>query len=303
LAALDVDDDEALFPVLVAVGSLAWRAGDFRFSLSAGERALEIAERSGDPSALAQAQYITGWARFKLADEQRGLRELENAVRTFAAQGQRLNALLASIDYAIALKRTDPQRGHQLLREASETAGASGWPRTVARVEIGLGEYEFLTGNYAGACERARRIVEARKTVRSGYSITVALGNLSSYLNLMGETSEARRTALEAIELARTHGLRDAVGWSMQNVALAMAREGRYEQAARFLGSVDGLVAETGAMREPTEARVHQALLDVLREHLGEECLEQELRLGRSISIEDAAASLRLNEELIGAAD
>src|SRR5262249_33094609 len=41
LAALDVDDDEALFPVLIAVGSLAWRAGDFRYSLSAGERALE----------------------------------------------------------------------------------------------------------------------------------------------------------------------------------------------------------------------------------------------------------------------
>lgn len=291
LAALEPDDDRALLPVLLAVGALAWRAGDFRHSLEAGERARTIAERHGDLASAAAARYTSGWARFKLGDTARGVRELHDAVEFFRKEEpQSLRALLATIDYAISLKRTNPAEGRAMLRKASESARASGWPRTTTRIEIALAEYEFLFDDRAGAIERARRVVQSNRTHNSGYSLPVALGNLTAYLSVAGEHEEARRMGREVIALGRAHGIRIAIEWTLQSLAVGLAETGDPRTAAKLLGHVDAFADESGGEREPTEATVRVRLVELLEARLDAPTLQAEAALGRELSIEAACA-------------
>jgi predicted ATPase len=292
LAALELDHDHALLPVLLAVGTLAWRAGDFRYSLEAGERALAIAARKGDRGAAATARYISGWARFKLGDTARGIRELHDAVEVMrATEPNALRTLLAEIDYAIALKRSHPAEGHAMLRKVAESARASGWPRTTTRIEIGLAEYEFLTGNHEAAIARARRVVESSRANGSGYSLAVALGNLASYLTVEGAYAQARETGNEAIAIGRTLGIRIAVEWAIQSLGAGLAAEGDPRLAARLLGHVDAFADESGE-REPTEATVRARFITLLEEKLDAQTLAAEMTAGRDLSIDAACAAL-----------
>lgn len=287
LAALPLDDDRAL-PPLLAVATLAWRAGDNRTSFEAGQRALDIAVRTGNLRAIAAARYSLGWALFKLGDTERATAELHDALECYYELQEPLRALLAEIDYAISLKRADPRRGRELLEHALPAARASGWPRTIMRIATGLTEYAFLDGEVARAIALGREALATARTGRSAYALSVALVNLSSYLSVAGEHEEAAAIAREAIGFARTHGIHIVVEWALQNLAIDIARKGDSLRAAQLFGHVDAFIDEVGAGREPTEEAVKDYLLALLREQLDAPALEDAIIAGRGLTLQEA---------------
>ncbi|HVA28937.1 MAG TPA: NB-ARC domain-containing protein [Candidatus Baltobacteraceae bacterium] len=289
LASLPVDDDRAL-GALLAVATLAWRAGENRTGLDAATRALEIATRKGDARAIATARYGIGWALFKSGEPERGLAALRDALEAYRVLDDPLRTLLTEIDYAIALKRSDPQRGRALLKSALPTARTSGWPRPVVRIESGLAEYAFLDGSVGIAIELAREALATARAGKSAYALAVALVNLTSYLSVAGDAEEARAVGIEAVNLGRSYGMRIVVEWALQALALGLAERGELRAAAQVLGHVDAFVEEVDAEREPTEEVVRKHLDDLLRRELEPVVLEAEMAAGRALTADAACA-------------
>jgi predicted ATPase len=287
LASLPLDDDRTLGPLL-AVSTLAWRAGETRTSLDASLRALAIAMRLGDARAIASARYGVGWALFKSGETKRATHELSESVKEYRALDDSLRALLAEIDYAIALKRTDPARGRVLLEQALPLARASGWPRSVMRIETGLAEYAFLDGNVAKAIELGREVLATARSGTSMYALTVALVNITSYLSMAGDVDEARLTGNEAVTHGRAYGIRIAVEWALQSLAIGLVERGEAQSAAQILGHVDAFTDEVDAEREPTEAAVRARLFEKLATALEPAVLDAELMAGRALTLDRA---------------
>lgn len=286
VASLRLDDDRALGPLL-AVASLAWRAGENRTSYEAAERALQIAQRTEDQLSIAQARYSFGWALFKLGEMDRAREELKTSVEELRALHQPLRALLAEIDYAIALKRADPVAGRALLAKTLPAAQASGWPRAAIRAETGLAEYAFLDGDTKLAIELGGAALNTARKGSSVYAVMVALVNITAYFSIAGRYDDARKTGAEAMSLGRAYGFRIAVEWTLQSVAIGIAERGDAKTAALILGHVDAFVDEVGAEREPTEERVRFRLHEMVSKDLGESALDAILRQGRALSMDE----------------
>jgi predicted ATPase len=287
VATLRLDDDRALGPLL-AVASLAWRAGENRTSHDAAERALSIAQRTEDKLSIAQARYCLGWALFKLGDMERARAELKRSVEELRALDQPLRALLAEIDYAIALKRSDPAAGRTLLGQTLPAAQASGWPRAAIRAETGLAEYAFLDGDAAAAIDLGGQALATARKGNSAYAVMVAVVNMTAYLSIAGRIEDARATGAEAMTLGRANGFRIAVEWTLQSLAIGIAERGDAKTAAMILGHVDAFVDEVGAEREPTEERVRRRLYEIVSNAIDESALEAIMRQGRALSMDDA---------------
>src|SRR6185312_12627850 len=131
--------------------------------------------------------YYLGWAMFKLGDMERARAEIKRAVDELRALYQPLRALLAEIDYAIAMKRADPVAGRALLAKTLPAAQASGWPRAAIRTETGLAEYAFLDGDAKLAIELGGAALNTARKGNSVYAVMVALVNLTAYYSIAGK--------------------------------------------------------------------------------------------------------------------
>jgi predicted ATPase len=287
LGSLPLDDDRALGPLL-SIAILAWRAGENRTSLDAALRALSIATRCGDAPAIAAAHYSLGWALFKSGETERAVAEMRQGVEAYRALDDAFRTLLAEIDYGIALKRSAPERGRELLKQALPIARVSGWPRAVIRIETGLAEYEFLAGNVGIAVELGRQVLASARSGRSGYVLAVALVNLTQYLSVAGDAEEARDLGTEALSIGRSYGIRIAVEWALQSLALVLAEQGEFVTAARILGHVDAFADEVDVEREPTETSVRAHLYESLSAGLERSVLDAELAAGRALTMDQA---------------
>jgi diguanylate cyclase (GGDEF)-like protein len=291
LGGIGAQDEPDALQIWIAVSRAAWEARLLQRCIDAGERALVIAQRTGNIRAIADALYLTGRARFLggVAPE-RGLQEMGEAVERFRSSGNSAHAAraLSMYGYALATGEGRLAEGRVLQTEGLELARSAGLPHLVLTIEISLSETEFASGDVASAIERARRAVGTLRSRKFPFLRVVALGNLASYLSVAEEYEEAGATAREAVSMARAYELNSRIPPRVQAVALAEAARGDARLAARLLGFVDASYEERGATRERTEAIVHRRLLDVLNERLAPDAIAQEIALGRALSFEAA---------------
>jgi hypothetical protein len=80
------------------------------------------------------------------------------------------------------------------------------------------------------------------------------VATLSAHLLLAGKSAEALDALREAITFARAIGLRGALGWAIEVLALMLAEAGQTAQAARFAGYAravhPSVATRAGAYRE-----------------------------------------------------
>lgn len=115
--------------------------------------------------------------------------------------------------------------------------------------------------------------------------------NLTAYLAAVGDAPAARAAGAEAIELLSTDGPASwAVATAIGHLALAHARSGDAERAARLLGYWEASWNALGVKREFTEATTYDRLSAILAERLSPSERQALLGAGAAITPQNAIA-------------
>ncbi len=281
----DPDSRDSL-PVLLVIARLSMISHVYWHSFDLYERAKALAKRYDDERAYAEALRIGARARRILGIEtKRCVPELRDALEIIRKAGNPYRIARTLTDYGFELVDSgDGGGGRAILREAEKATNAMGWPHLSAHLEINLAELEFRTGEAASAAQRGRRLVAALYPRSATAMYALALTNLASYLAVLGQMDEAYDRVRDAISSALARDLHFCVAWSIQTVALVLAKREKPQVAARLLGYVDEYIAFTSSKREPTEILVQERLLAVLESQLGERHFQDEHRAGRELS-------------------
>ncbi|HYL27736.1 MAG TPA: hypothetical protein VEW74_07860, partial [Candidatus Nitrosotalea sp.] len=253
---------------------------------STAQREIEVAKSSGDPSEIAHALgnlgacYVfeghgdKGEAAFLEAyrDPQRLSRRTRNAVLRMWAVSDLQRGLL------------EPARRRFLEGEGSERPGS----QAHASVLLNVAELEFATGNIEAARDAARRARETYAAIDSTYLVLVT-ANLGAYALAAGDLHDASERLRAALDMRPSSGR-----WLitiLDHHALLAAMLGQREPAALLLGFTDAHYRTRGEVRQRTEQRGHERLVELLSQLYNGADLERTASAGASLSEEQAVAT------------
>ncbi|GIH49096.1 LuxR family transcriptional regulator [Microbispora rosea subsp. rosea] len=210
-----------------------------------------LAERLGDPEALAQTSLVAGMAEHYAGDYAKANPLLERAVAEEEAVGNLSGLLIALITLAAGV-------GY-------------------------LGDRARATELF----ERALALTEAHGEC-SGRAWVLAIFAISLWQG--GENARALAMAREALLLARDLGDRMNIAMNLEIIAWVQADEGRHAPAARLLAASEEIGRSVGMApcRDRRFAEFHERCLTDLRTSLGDRALSRETRRGDRLTMNEA---------------
>jgi len=251
------------------------------------ERAVEIARTSNDPDEIARAlASYGGWHRSSGHFD-----EAETAFVEAYANPERLsriarNALLRL--WAVTdLQRGATERARERFTQVarSERPGSEGH----ASALLNLGELEYASGHIEAAREAARRAHETFAALESNY-LVVVLSNLGAYALAANDLQEARARLRQALDVLRRSG--DAwVSTVLEHHALLAALQDDLERAAMLLGFTDARFRARGEVRQETERRGYERLVELLTQIYAPGEVERLRSAGEQMSEQEALAA------------
>jgi transposase len=232
--------------LLLGLGQLLFAAGQYGESLTASERAIELARAGGDDRTRLLATLVSSWNRMHLAQMQGRLGEAlrlgEDVLRLVEALGEREGLLMAHRDlaYSYALQgAVATGQGH--LARARALAEQLGDPGQLAFTLALHGWLALLGGDWPGArADLDQALALSRQVDRSVLAVYPLI--LRARLSLTADEQEiATTSAQEALALAESHDNLQALRWAAAVVAEIDVLEGRPAAAsARLLPLLDG---------------------------------------------------------------
>jgi DNA-binding CsgD family transcriptional regulator len=162
-----------------------------------------------------------------------------------------------------------------------------------------LGFAAVLQGDY----ERARTVCEEALALSgegdSGvrWFVPESLVNRGLAELRQGEHEWAAVSFSEGLKLAREMGTKLSIPTSLEGMASLAGALKEATRAARLWGAVEAARRESGLALSPTERALHEPYLASARSQLGEEAWEEELIVGRAMSLEEAAEYALSEEE------
>lgn len=281
-------DDLVLAQLLRHRLYLEWLAGRSipQREVTAGS-ALAAAQRSGDPNEVAYAQanlaatHAAG-GRFHEAQEAfaRAYSRPERLTRITLNAVLRMWAVscLQSGDVAAARERFSQVA--RLERPGSEAH---------ASALLNLGELEYAAGNVDAARTCAAQALEAYAAMQSIYTVLVRT-NLAAYAMDAGDLAEARAHLREALELQSRSGS----GWLagvIEAHALLAALGADCERAVLLVGFSDALYRARGEVRQHTERRGYERLMELLAAAYGPQEAATRMATGARLGEKEALAA------------
>jgi tetratricopeptide (TPR) repeat protein len=214
-----------------------------------------------------------------------------------------------------------------LLEESLAIARELGDPVRIAKTLQPLAMTASGMGNMAAARAYVEEAVDVARTLGDKHELATAVNGLAQLHRIEGSLDLAEPLYAQAIELAREIGDRETVAIGLLNIAMVSidrgtgerayavlaeavntalalsstpvgqgaidvatglaAWQGRHELAARWFGSAQAQVAETGLQRDPTDQAFLLPLVDRSRDALG---------VGAFLEAERAGGALRYDE-------
>ena len=240
-------------------------------------RALEFAERSaglyrqiGDRLGLATALLGVGYGYTRLGRNAEAKALFDEAYETLSASSRK-KTLRVLAEYlgmlAVFMNNDMDARKHytravELAREMKDTRGE-------ITILASQADIEFRLGSIDRSVEMMREAIDGfRRFGRSDY-MAMASNDLTLYLIVQGNPSDARPVAREAFSLARE--MRGStLSDCLERWALLGAIEGRYRHAALLFGFTSARFAGSGLIREPAQKQTHDRVTQLLRAELPE---------------------------------
>jgi predicted ATPase/DNA-binding XRE family transcriptional regulator len=261
--------------------------------VEAAKRGVELSRCCKDPaiSVLGLAGLAHGLIEVGRSSEAQAT--LEQALRLLKEPGLsrfptvRVNALTRIADTARLCGRFDEAR--RAFNESLALVTELGDEPSMAGRRLDLAELEFAVGNVAAALDLVQ-LVESEAHNLPDMCLIFALANGAGYRIALGELTEARLAAREALQLARGAYPFPVIN-AIQHLAAAAAALGADPRcSARLRGYVDALFCSGGAVRQPTEQHSDDILMAVLRQKLTASEIESLAAEGARLSEDKAVA-------------
>ena len=265
---IDADTPVADAARLLRRAASLWSNNDLPRCLALAEQSAYLYRQLGDRLSLAPVLVILGDCQVHFGRNAEAKALFDEACETFSAGGHKksLCALMNRLGMLATFMnnhldaRNHFNRALALAREQkrfrSETIGL-----------MNLAEAEFALGSVDRAVELAKEaILGFRQLDRRDY-LAMTSNNLTFYLIVQGNPSDARAVAREALSLARENG--GLILWHcLEMWALLGAIEGRHRHAAMLIGFSAAGFASSGEIRDPTNMQIHDHLARLLQAEL-----------------------------------
>ncbi|MBV8067024.1 MAG: hypothetical protein JO113_03525, partial [Candidatus Eremiobacteraeota bacterium] len=246
--------------------------------------AVEVAKAANDADEIARALANLGglYRGAALFDE------AEVALAEAYAHPDRLSRITANVVLRIWAVNNLQRGDVELARLQFSTVAQSERPGSEAHASalLNLGELEYATGNLEAARAAARRAKETYAALGSTY-LDLVLANLGAYALAAGDLDDAGAHLREALEVQR----RLRGGWLsaiLEHHALLAALRGDQARAALLLGFTDAQYRVRGEVRQSTEQRGYERLIDLLGQRYANGELESLTSAGARLSEEEA---------------
>jgi predicted ATPase/class 3 adenylate cyclase len=257
--------------------------------------AVQIADRSGDPSArLAALAGLTITSVFagRAGPNGEEVRRLFDQVVTLAEELGEWWVVALSAGFAGAtISSFDPAAGASLLRRGVDAARRSGNPYAIAGVSMAQGralgtrgETDAAAASFGVAIQRFMELGDERLALASRSDLAHALRRgrrLDDALVIY------RETIAGWVHL----GHRGAVANQLENVGYLLMERGEREQAVHLLAAADAIREAANAQMAFDEEPEYAAALERLRATMGEPAFDEAWSSGRGISQPDAVAA------------
>ena len=233
---------------LLRAGTAALDAGAVDAGVETLRRAVQEAERAGDPATRAEVQRALGSALIHAVrgSDGEGTVVLHRALLAARAAGR--PALAADILRELAF--ADVQAGRhasadRALREAAEHAGG-GDPALVAGILAIRGMNQADRGRHLAAAELLTESAAAAREARAARQEAWSQGVLARSLLLAGRLPSARQAAEHSIALARRERWNAFLPWPQVLRAQCLLQDGRRDEAGEEAEHAFALACELG---------------------------------------------------------
>ncbi len=256
-------------------------------------RAIELFRQSDDVVGLSCALRTAGIALARPGEPNTEALELLNeavaVLRPFGPTKDLANALahLGAVHYFRGdefLCRTLSEAALSIRRNLGDQTG-----ELVSY--INLGEFAFARGETQIAIDYATQALTTARTCQVREVLAAVLANLANYLLSLDNVEAGRPAAEEALSLYRALGTEDYATGCVEHLALALALEGRPEQAARLHGFADAYLRRTEQVRDRSDELKCAKLRGILENALPAEQIAGLMQEGATWSLDQAEAA------------
>lgn len=264
-------------------------------SCEAAERAMRLYESVGDEPGAARAKRALGFAYYMLGRLDEASVTMTQALAALrASEDEHEVAGTLSILAGIEADRGDPRLGRELHAQALAAFRALGDQFGEAIPLINLGELEYTDGHPDQALRCVNDALEILSRGKNADLLACAQGNRAAYCIALGELTEARESAREALRFALQAQNERLVTGAVESFALLAALGEDAHRAALLRGYVDAHNRQLGQARTAAGKVAYDILVTTLREKLAEDEIKTRAAEGAAWS-EDHAIEEALN--------
>jgi len=243
--------------------------------LEDGERARALYESLGDRRGAARSLRCVGSGLHQLGRTDEAEQALRHAMTELREAGDAIEVVRSLFSLSsVVWARGDVDGARQLLGQTLTLAKALGDDAASAGYLFNLAELEFSQGGAEAAVRHASDALAIYLGAKNFRLVAIVYANLAVYHISLGQLTEARSEAFEAIRLARETQYTYCMAIAIQHLALILSLFGERHRAARLAGYVDATYQKLGSRREPTEEWGYNKLLNSLREEIASDQIE-----------------------------
>lgn len=278
---------------LTGLGALILRQGNYAAALRSLEEAQAICSVIGDPSGLADIYNTRG----TIASAQGRLAEahsyFEQSLELHRQRGDRwgIAAVLNNLG-AVAIRLDNNDQAQTYYEESLTLYRTLEDAANITILLCNLGMVCYAQGDYVRTSEVFEEGIAQLRESGNLWTLAVVLGNQATTLIHRGDFRRAQADAFESLRLLRELQDQSNLVFPLKVLAQVAQADGKPECAVRLIAGRTVILQEGGTQMPPSDEAEIEALLQSLRELLGEETFrafwEEGLRMPRAALLDYA---------------
>jgi predicted ATPase len=255
-----LDDDAKLAETFLVEGYMRQNLDDYDVAETILDKALELAQRSGEDWAIGWASYARGWMDRMRADVDAATPHLDLAIAKMRQTGDTLGLAWASgVGAILARYRLDFETARQLHDESLVQAKALGNRDLQAFNYACIGIVDFHQGKYEDAIANHKRCADLERDLGStGSEVAENLHLMADAQFAAGKLDDASAAIADALNLLDSprHDL-TVLAATLETLAGPLLDKGEAEFAARLWGWAMAVRKEVGRPVPPPNRPVY----------------------------------------------
>jgi predicted ATPase/DNA-binding SARP family transcriptional activator len=279
----------ARIAALNGAGVLAQLQGDFQVAQDHFQQTLRLSRDSENRYSVATALSNLGSLAYSQGDYDSATRYSEECLVIWREYNEQQRIALALNNLGIMAREQEQyERATALLEESLLLKRGLNDRQGIATTLNNLGLVAHDREDYAVARAFHEEALTINSELDNRAMLAINLHNLGRTLTAEADYEHARQLFTRSLTIRREIGDRAGIAYSLEGVAELAAVTANPEQATRLYGAASALREEIGAPLPHTDLKGHRQAQDRACMALGEQRYHALLRLGRTMSLEQA---------------